>query len=129
MFYSLGHSENENVLVVNCGSSSIKFQIIEPNAADIKLSGIVERIGETSSKLKYKFFNNGILTEKKEKNIIPHTKKNNNEKSELYIQAFNEISELVKERCVADDLISILWMSYNIVDLYHSGPLIILAKL
>ena len=118
MFYSLSHPDNENVLVINCGSSSIKFQIIEPNAADVKLSGIVERIGETSSKLKYKFFNNGILTQKKEKNIIPHAKKN---KSELYIQAFNEISELVKERCAADGLISIFWMSYNIVDLLLNG--------
>lgn len=98
MCYSLGHSDNENVLVINCGSSSIKFQIIEPNAADVKLSGIVERIGETSSKLKYKFFSKGILTEKQDKSIIPHTKKNNNTKSDLYIQAFNEISELVKER-------------------------------
>ena len=96
--YSFNHSNNENVLVINCGSSSIKFQIVEPNAADIKLSGIVERIGETSSKLKYKLFNKGILTKKKEKSIIPNTKKNNNAKSDLYTQAFNEISELVKER-------------------------------
>ena len=114
MCYSSGHSDNENVLVINCGSSSIKFQIVEPNAADIKLSGIVERIGETSSKLKYKLFNKGILTKKKEKSIIPNTKKNNKAKSDLYTQAFNEISELVKER-YAVGLISFLRKTYNIM--------------
>ena len=94
------YSSNANILVINCGSSSIKFQIIEPNAADIKLSGIVERIGEESSKVKYKFYNKGTLINKKEKRIIQRPNTNNNYNSEPYKDAFDEIADLIKERCV-----------------------------
>lgn len=34
------------VLVLNCGSSSIKFQVIEPVAGSVLFSGLVEQIGE-----------------------------------------------------------------------------------
>ena len=92
------NSDTINILVINCGSSSIKFQIVEPRKADIKLAGIVERIGEASSKLKYKFYHKGTLVEKNEKRIILGTEKNNKDKSYLYNQAFKQISNLVGER-------------------------------
>ena len=35
-----------SVLVINSGSSSIKYQLVDPNTAAVIVSGLVERIGE-----------------------------------------------------------------------------------
>lgn len=43
-----------NIVVINSGSSSIKFQLIEMPAATIICSGIVERIGHVDAIVKYK---------------------------------------------------------------------------
>jgi len=43
-----------NILVINSGSSSIKYQLIEMPSQDIVCSGMVERIGLDNSKLYYK---------------------------------------------------------------------------
>jgi acetate kinase len=40
---------NRLVLVINSGSSSLKFQLLEPASGTSRASGIVERIGEASS--------------------------------------------------------------------------------
>jgi acetate kinase len=40
---------NRLVLVINSGSSSLKFQLLEPASGIARASGIVERIGEASS--------------------------------------------------------------------------------
>jgi acetate kinase len=37
------------VLVINSGSSSLKFQLVEPDSGTSRASGVVERIGEASS--------------------------------------------------------------------------------
>ncbi|ALR13284.1 acetate kinase [Mycobacteroides saopaulense] len=37
------------VLVLNCGSSSVKYQLIEPNSGRVDAHGLVERIGAVSS--------------------------------------------------------------------------------
>jgi acetate kinase len=42
------------VLVINCGSSSIKYQLLEMNAGRLVAGGLVERIGETQSVMKHK---------------------------------------------------------------------------
>ncbi|ALU42267.1 acetate/propionate family kinase [Pseudoalteromonas rubra] len=44
-----------HVLVLNCGSSSLKFAIIDPNTAQEHLSGLAERLGEDSPQIKYKY--------------------------------------------------------------------------
>ncbi|MCL2535853.1 MAG: acetate kinase [Nocardiaceae bacterium] len=41
------------VLVINSGSSSIKFQLVHPRAGDAVGSGLVERIGESSGRIVY----------------------------------------------------------------------------
>lgn len=46
-----------NILVINSGSSSIKFQLIEMPSAAIICSGIVERIGHIDAIVKYKTSN------------------------------------------------------------------------
>lgn len=45
---------NNNILIINSGSSSLKFQLIEMPAEKVLASGLVERIGQTSGKLHYK---------------------------------------------------------------------------
>lgn len=42
-----------NVLVINCGSSSLKFQVINPQNEEVKAKGLVERIGIANSRVKY----------------------------------------------------------------------------
>jgi acetate kinase len=44
-----GDGANHLVLVINSGSSSLKFQLVEPASGISRASGIVERIGEASS--------------------------------------------------------------------------------
>ncbi|OCQ22879.1 acetate kinase [Pseudoalteromonas luteoviolacea] len=46
---------SSHVLVLNCGSSSLKFAIIDSNSAQEHLSGLAERLGEPSPQIKYKF--------------------------------------------------------------------------
>jgi len=43
-----------NVLVINVGSSSIKFKLVKMPAEEVSCSGIVERIGSKKAVLKYK---------------------------------------------------------------------------
>lgn len=41
------------VLVVNCGSSSLKYQVIDPESGEVFAKGICERIGIDGSKMEY----------------------------------------------------------------------------
>ncbi|MGI0440187.1 acetate/propionate family kinase [Helicobacter himalayensis] len=43
-----------NILVINCGSSSLKFQLIDANTEKLLASGICDRIGIEGSVLQYK---------------------------------------------------------------------------
>ncbi|EOM77991.1 acetate kinase [Rhodococcus rhodnii] len=42
---------NGTVLVINSGSSSIKFQLVDPEPGDVLAKGLVERIGEDEGRL------------------------------------------------------------------------------
>ena len=44
---------NSTVLVINSGSSSIKYQLIDPVTGDAPASGLVERIGESAALLRH----------------------------------------------------------------------------
>lgn len=46
---------SENVLVLNCGSSSLKFAIINATTGNEIISGLAERLGADSPSVKYKF--------------------------------------------------------------------------
>lgn len=61
-----------NILVINAGSSSIKYQLIDMNTEKPLASGIVERIGLEQGILKYKTFVNGEKNEVKEEFPIPN---------------------------------------------------------
>ena len=88
-----------NIFVINCGSSSIKFQIIEPATARLRLSGMVERIGLPDSKLKYKYYENDSLIQKVERSIPFHGDSKNKLTDEYsFLQSLQEISNLVEEK-------------------------------
>ena len=42
-----------NILVVNCGSSSLKYQLIDSAAEEVLAKGLCERIGIDGSQLVY----------------------------------------------------------------------------
>ena len=45
----------DTVLVINSGSSSIKYQLINPDNGDAIAKGLVERIGETEGHIQHKY--------------------------------------------------------------------------
>ncbi|MGM0385949.1 MAG: acetate/propionate family kinase [Actinomycetota bacterium] len=46
---------HRTVLVINSGSSSIKYQLIDPDTAESLASGLVERIGEETGEITHKY--------------------------------------------------------------------------
>ena len=42
-----------NILVINCGSSSLKYQLIDMNGENVLAKGLVERIGIEGSVIKH----------------------------------------------------------------------------
>ncbi len=53
-----------NVLVVNAGSSSLKYQLFDTNTGDVLAKGICERIGIDGSKIEHKNITKGTKTVK-----------------------------------------------------------------
>lgn len=41
------------ILVINCGSSSLKYQLIDMTNEDVLVKGLVERIGIEGSRIKH----------------------------------------------------------------------------
>ncbi|AOT08555.1 acetate kinase [Pseudoalteromonas luteoviolacea] len=84
---------SSHVLVLNCGSSSLKFAIIDSSSAKEHLSGLAERLGESSPQIKYKF--NG------QKHIISLS---NGDAHEV---AINELVDLVKSLKLDQQLVAV----------------------
>jgi acetate kinase len=59
------------ILVVNCGSSSIKYQLIDPEHKQALAKGLVDRIGMSGAVLKHKKFDSDQITITGE--ILDHT--------------------------------------------------------
>ncbi|MDH3383275.1 MAG: acetate kinase, partial [Deltaproteobacteria bacterium] len=55
------------ILVINCGSSSIKHKTFDMNDGSVLASGILERIGETGGRILYQWRNSAGGLEKVEK--------------------------------------------------------------
>ncbi len=72
-----------NILIVNSGSSSIKFQLMKLPAEDVVASGMLERIGEPDALIKYQ---SGELNMEEKLAIDDHT------------QALNKITELLLDK-------------------------------
>lgn len=54
-----------NIFVINSGSSSLKYQLIDPDKDEILCKGLVDRIGNKSS-ISYKYLKNGSWDEVKQ---------------------------------------------------------------
>ncbi|WP_440875885.1 acetate kinase [Thalassotalea sp. PLHSN55] len=52
----------DTILVINCGSSSLKFSLICPQTGETLLNGLAERLSSESAELKYSFQNNKQVT-------------------------------------------------------------------
>jgi acetate kinase len=83
----------QNVLVLNCGSSSLKFAIINARSGEQVISGLAERLGENEAQLKYTFNN--------AKQIIKLSEK------AAHQEAINTIVEIVKQQNLDDALCAV----------------------
>lgn len=69
-----------NILVINCGSSSLKYQLIDMNGEEVLAIGLVERIGIEGSRIKHD-------TTGKERYIIEEPMKDHRKALELVLNA------------------------------------------
>lgn len=93
------------VLVINCGSSSIKYRLFNMPEENILAEGLLEKIGEGDSQLIHK-------ADKKEYNL-KETVKNHNEGLELIIKVLSD-----KVIGVVDDISEIKAVGHRVV---HGG--------
>jgi acetate kinase len=70
------------VLVINAGSSSIKYQLLDMAKQTLMASGIIERIGEPNGSLAHKKFING----KEQKTVLEQEIKDHKEGMHLLIE-------------------------------------------
>ncbi len=69
-----------NILVINCGSSSLKYQLINMDGEELLAKGLVERIGIEGSRVKH-------TTIGKEEVIIEEPMKDHKRALELVLNA------------------------------------------
>jgi len=79
------------ILVLNCGSSSLKYQLIDMASKDLLAKGNFERIGESESFLTHKVGNDKIVVNKP---VQTHTEALNIIISELLNTKYNTLSSL-----------------------------------
>jgi acetate kinase len=96
------------ILVINCGSSSIKYELFNMKEHRVLTSGVLERIGETNSKLTHKWLvDDGNQADKTfEQNINDHQ------------QAFDLIHQAMRESKVMEDLSELAAVGHRVV---HGG--------
>ncbi|WP_294169265.1 acetate/propionate family kinase [uncultured Clostridium sp.] len=94
------------VLVINCGSSSLKYQLIDMNIYDVMCEGLVERIGLEGAVLTHK---NPI----KEKYVVQRNFKNHKDAVELVLETL-----LDKKHGVIDNIDDIYAVGHRVV---HGG--------
>ena len=95
-----------NVLVINCGSSSLKFQLIDSVSEKVLAKGLCERIGIDGSKIEYEPYNG----EEQEKEVSMPT---HNEAIKIVIDSL-----LNKETGVIKDLSEVGAVGHRVV---HGG--------
>jgi acetate kinase len=78
-----------NVLVLNCGSSSAKFAVIDSATGEERISGIAQRLGSSNASLDWKFAGH------KRSKILHHAE---------HDAALREVGELLREAGLADGI-------------------------
>ena len=89
----VSQSSSPSVLVLNCGSSSFKFALLDSQTGDEQLSGLAERLGDKEASITIKRNGN--------KNRLPLNK--NNE----HLGAINVLVENLKELNLAESVVAI----------------------
>ncbi|WP_213608302.1 acetate kinase [Pseudoalteromonas sp.] len=82
-----------HVLVLNCGSSSLKFAIIDANTGNDIISGLAERLGADAPSIKYKF--------KGEKTTIKLSA------NQAHAHAINTLVDLIKDHNLDEQLVAV----------------------
>jgi acetate kinase len=82
-----GAESTMNVLVLNCGSSSAKFAVIDTSTAEERISGIAQRLGTPPGSLDWKFAGH------RRSKVLHHAE---------HAAALREIGELLREVGLAD---------------------------
>lgn len=72
-----------NILVINCGSSSLKYQLIDMNGEEVLAKGLVERIGIEGSRIKHE-------TTGKEKKVIEQPMKDHGDALALVMSSLTD---------------------------------------
>ena len=83
----------QHVLVLNCGSSSLKFAIIDANTGHEIISGLAERLGAATPSVKYKF--KGVKT------LIDLTP------NQAHAEAIDTLVTLIKDHKLDEQLIAV----------------------
>ncbi len=96
------------ILVLNSGSSSIKFQLFEMDKNLSLVSGVIEQIGETHSHAKIKY-----LSENGEETVLEENRPIKNHKEGL-----NVVNSLLIKSGIIDDLSQLDGMGHRVV---HGG--------
>lgn len=82
-----------HVLVLNCGSSSLKFAIIDAHSSNEVISGLAERLGSDTPSIKYKY--------QGKKNVVELAK------GQAHAHAIDTLVKLIKDHSLADNLIAV----------------------
>jgi acetate kinase len=86
-------NSSHHVLVLNCGSSSLKFAIIDANSANEIISGLAERLGSETPSIKYKY--------QGKKTVLDLAS------GQAHAKAIDTLVNLVKDHNLADNLIAV----------------------
>ncbi|KTF18078.1 acetate kinase [Pseudoalteromonas sp. H105] len=86
-------NSSHHVLVLNCGSSSLKFAIIDANSANEIISGLAERLGSDTPSIKYKY--------QGKKTVLDLAS------GQAHAKAIDTLVNLVKDHNLADNLIAV----------------------
>jgi acetate kinase len=107
-FDSCTKHKQMKILVINCGSSSIKYELFNMEEHRVLTSGVLERIGETNSKLIHTWRTDGGDFDKKvyEQNIKNHQ------------QAFDLIRQAMRDSKSMEDLSELAAVGHRVV---HGG--------
>ena len=106
------------ILVINAGSSSLKYQLFNMEAATVMAGGVIERIGEKKATLIHNFFLRGRETKfVKEQEIKDHK------------IAMHMVADLIidPEKGVIDDIADINALGHRVVhggETFHSAIII-----
>lgn len=95
-------TQNTNILVINCGSSSLKFAAIDPKTGTNHITGLAERLGSEQAIVKYE---------------IEGTKQEKKPQSQDHQGALTTVSEILNE---AGLLTSLIGVGHRVV---HGGEL------